>query len=85
MLDEIDVALAVDFAAGQEEHVDAALAGAVEQFAPAIGEEIVLAALQQRDIGHAAAARSGQQRRRGRDRRGVADGDMADVADQAAR
>jgi hypothetical protein len=80
---EVDIALAVDLATGQEEHVDAALPGAVEQLAPAIGEEVVLAALQQRDVGHAATALAREQRGDGGDRRGIADGDMADVADQA--
>jgi len=32
--DEVDVALAVDLSAREEEHVDAALAGAIEQLAP---------------------------------------------------
>jgi hypothetical protein len=45
--DEIDVARAVDLAAGKKEHVDAALAGAVEQLAPAVGEEHVFAAAEQ--------------------------------------
>src|SRR5262252_5671110 len=47
--DEVDVALAVDLSAREEEHVDAALPGAVEQLAPAIGEEALPAAAQQRD------------------------------------
>src|SRR5664279_2030096 len=47
---QIDVALAVDLPAGEEEHIDAALPGAVEQFARAVGEEIMLAALQQRHV-----------------------------------
>ncbi len=44
---KVDVALAVDLPAGEKKYVDAALAGAIEQFARAIGEEIVLPALQQ--------------------------------------
>ena len=83
MLDQIDVAVAVDLPAGQKEHVDAALAGAVEQFARAVGEEIVLAAA-------AAATRRAARRPRSRassaavagDRRGIADRDVAHVADQ---
>src|SRR5450432_3062593 len=39
---EIDVSFAVDFAAGKEEHVDAALSGAVEQLAPTVGKEIMV-------------------------------------------
>src|SRR5262249_54888610 len=45
---EVDIAGSVDLASRQKEYVDAALAGTVEQLAPAIGEKIVLAALQQR-------------------------------------
>ena len=61
--DEVDVALAVDLAAGQKEHVDAALAGAVEQLARAVGEEGVRAALQQRDVGAPGRARAPAARR----------------------
>src|SRR5205823_1800052 len=42
--DEIDVALAVDLSAREKKHVDTALAGAVEEFASAIGEEVLLPA-----------------------------------------
>ena len=56
--DEVDVAFAVDLAAGEEEHVDAALAGAVEQLAPAVGEEGVPPAAEQRHVGPAVAARA---------------------------
>src|SRR6516162_1260306 len=49
--DEIDIAFAVDLAAGEEEHVDAALTGAVEQFARAIGEESMRPAAEQRNVG----------------------------------
>src|SRR6185312_8486010 len=48
---EIDVAAAVNLRTGEEEYIDTALARAVEQLAPAIGPEIVLRALLQRDIG----------------------------------
>ncbi len=82
--DQIDVALAVDLAAGEKEHVDAALAGAVEQFARAVGEEGVGAAAEQRDVRLAATALARQQRRRCRDRRRGADRDVAHVADQPA-
>src|SRR5258708_34694523 len=58
---EVDVAGAIDLATGQKEYVDAALARAVEQFAPAVGEEVGLAALEQRHIGHAAASRPREQ------------------------
>jgi hypothetical protein len=78
--DEIDVTLAVDLPPGEEERVDTALAGAIEQFAPAVGEPVPL---QQRDVGAAAAVPlARQERRRCRDRRGVADRDVPHVADQ---
>jgi len=48
--DQIDIALAVDLAAGQKEHIDPALPGAVEQFASAVGEEGVLPAAEERDV-----------------------------------
>src|SRR5215472_14030903 len=47
---QIDIAVAVDLAAGEKEHVDAALAGAVKQFARAVGEESVRAAAEQRHV-----------------------------------
>ena len=84
--DQVDVAFAVDLAAGEEEHVDAALAGAVEQLAPAVGEEGVLRAAEQRHVGLGPSPRSrGEQRRGRRDRRGIADRDVPHVADQVAR
>src|ERR1700730_9019278 len=54
--DEVDVALAVDLSAREEEHVDAALAGAIEQLASAVGEEALPATAQQRDLRPAVAA-----------------------------
>src|SRR6185437_16148182 len=48
---EVDVAAAIDLRAREEEDVDAPLAGAVEEIAPAVGPEIVLGALLQRDAG----------------------------------
>src|SRR6266568_6716649 len=47
-IDEIDIAFAIDLSAGQKKDVDAALAGAVKQFARAIGEERVRAAAKKR-------------------------------------
>src|SRR5579885_1341549 len=47
--DEIDVGGAVDLSAREEEGIDPPLAGAVEELAPAIGEEIVARAREQRD------------------------------------
>ena len=82
--DEVDVALAVDLAAGEEEHIDAALAGAVEQLAGAVGEEGVGAAAQQRDVGPPATALARQQRRSCRDGRGDANRHVADVANEPA-
>ena len=80
---KIDIGLAVDLGAGQKERVDPSLAGAIEQFAPAVGEEVLPPAAQQRDIGPPAAALARQHRRGRRDRRGGADGDVARVADQS--
>src|SRR6266446_2943059 len=80
---EVDVAGAIDLAAGQKEYVDAALARTVEQLASAVGEEIVLAALEQRHVGHPAAARPREQCRHGRNRRRIADRDVTHVADHA--
>src|SRR5262249_20645314 len=74
--DQVDVALAVDLAARKEEHVDAPLAGAVEQLAPAVGEEVVLAALQQRYVRPSIAARAAEQGGSRRNRRGVAHRDV---------
>jgi hypothetical protein len=65
--DEVDVALAVDLAAREEEHIEPALAGAVEQFTGAVCEEGVGAAAQQRDVGPPATALARQQRRSCRD------------------
>jgi hypothetical protein len=71
-------------AAGEEEHIDAALAGAVEQLAGAVGEEGVGAAAQQRDVGPPATALARQQRRSCRDGRGDANRHVADVANEPA-
>ena len=80
--DQIDVAFAVDLAAREEEHIDTALAGAVEQLAPAVGEEHVAAAAEQRHVGLSAAALAQRQRGQRRDRRGIADRHMPHFADQ---
>ncbi len=77
--DEIDVAFAVDLSAGQKEHIDAALAGAVEQFARAVGEKGVSAAAEQRDVRPSMTAFAGEQRRGRRNGRGGADRDMAHI------
>ena len=45
--DQVDVGLAVDLAAAEEEQVDAALAGEVEQLARALGEGVAGALVQQ--------------------------------------
>ncbi len=80
--DEIDVGRAVDLSARQEEHVDAALARAIEQLAPAIGEEVLPPAAEQRHVGTPAAALARQQRGGGGDRRGGADRGVARITDQ---
>src|SRR5258707_9081117 len=82
--DQVYTAAAIELAARQEDHVDAALPGAIEQLAAAVGEEVVLAALQQRHIRPAAAARAAQERGGRRNRRRIADRDVARVADQPA-
>src|SRR5215216_2589366 len=48
--DEVDIAFAVDLSAREEECVDAALPGAVEQLAPAVGEEGLPPAPQERHV-----------------------------------
>ena len=72
-----------DLSAREEERVDAALPGAVEQLAPAVGEEALPAAAQQRDLRPAAAGLARQQRRRGWNGRGRADRHVTGIADQA--
>src|SRR4029453_4439316 len=75
--DEVDVGLAGDLRTGEKERVDPSLAGAVEQLAPAVGEEALTPAAQQRDLRPPVAAFARQQRGRRGDRGGGADGDMA--------
>ena len=82
--DEIDVALAVDLAAGQKEHVDAALPGAVEQFARAVGEEGVRRGCRAARRKACRRPLAREQRRGRRNRRSGADRDMTHVADQPA-
>src|SRR5262245_2911271 len=60
--DEIDVGLAVDLPAAEEEGVDATLCRTVEELAPAVGEEVVVLAAQQRYAQPSARARPRQQR-----------------------
>src|SRR5262245_27008205 len=48
--DEVDVGLAVDLRARKEERVDPPLAGAVEELPPAVGEEALPPAAEQRDL-----------------------------------
>src|SRR5262249_37142326 len=79
----VDLPRAGELSAREEEPVDAALAGAVDQLTPAIGEEALPAAAQQRDLRPAVAALARQQRRRGRDGRGRADRHVTGIADQA--
>ena len=84
--DQIDIAFAVDLAAGQKKHIDPALPRAIEQFARAVGEESVRPTAEQRDVGFSAAAFARQQRSGRRDRRRRAPtADMAHVADQPGR
>ena len=68
---------AVDLGAAQEEGVDAALGGAVEQLAPAFGEIVVAAAAQHRDLPRPQPLGAGQERGRTRHRRQRADGNTA--------
>ncbi len=74
---QVQVGLAVDLAAAQEEGVDPALGGAVEQLLAAIGENIVALAAQDRDAQPPFGAHAGEQGGRGWDRRGGADRHMA--------
>src|SRR6266704_3301555 len=74
--DEVDIGAAVDLSAREEERIDATLAAAVEELAPAIGEEIVPLARQERDEGAPAAEMARQQCSGRRNRRGGADRDM---------
>src|SRR5262245_19277141 len=80
---QVDIGLAVDLSARQEEYVDAALAGAVEQLASAIGEERVPRAAEERNIGAPMSEDARRERGGGGNRRGIADRDVADVADEA--
>src|SRR4030095_16126811 len=80
--DQVDVAVTVYLSPRQKEHVNAALTGAVEQFARPVGEEIVLSALQQGNVWAAHAAFARQQGGRLRNRRGIADSDMTNASDQ---
>ncbi len=81
--DEVDIGFAVDLDAAQKEDVDAALPGAVEELAAAIGEGVVAAAVEDRHLHALRALLLRQQRRRGRDRRCGADRDMAHALDPA--
>src|SRR6266566_3685588 len=83
-IDEIDIAFAVDLDAGQKEYVDAALAGAVEQFACAVGKERVRAAAEQRHERFATTPFSRQQRGSCGNRRSRANRNMTRVTDQPA-
>src|SRR5215471_21740980 len=65
---KVDVGLAVDLAAGEKKHVNPTLTGAIEQFAPALGEEIMVAAFEDRHVRPAAAACPREQCSRRRDR-----------------
>ena len=74
---EVDVGLPVDLAAAEEEGIDPALRGAVEQLAPAVGERVVALAAEDRDPHAAAGALARQERRGAGDRRGGPDRDVA--------
>src|SRR5207302_9988611 len=86
--DQIDIAFAVDLSAGQKKDVDAALAGAVKQFARAIGEDRVRAAAKKRHERFARIMQIGAFAREERggcgNRRSRANGDMTRVTDQSA-
>src|SRR5919201_2492224 len=81
--DEVDVGRAVDLSAREKEGIDATLPGAVEQLAPAVGEEALPAAAQQRHVGPAVSALTRQQCSGSGNRRGRADRHVARIADQA--
>jgi len=71
--DEIDVRLAVDLAAAQEECVDPALRGEVEEFDAAAGEEIVFQRTEHGDAHRAGGLRTREQGARAGYRRRSAD------------
>ena len=59
---QVDVGLAVYLCAAEKERVDASLGGAVEQFAPAVGEAVVVSTSKNRDAKSLTAALAGEQR-----------------------
>ena len=81
--DEVDVRPAVDLRAPEEKRIDAALRGAVEELAPAVGEEVVPRAAQHRDAHVAARASAGKQRGRSGDRGERAHCDVVHPLEQA--
>src|SRR5262245_1135131 len=80
--DEVDVRLAVDLTAAEEERVDTTLRGAVEGLDAAVGEVGVLARAQDRQPHRAAGELAREERRRPGDRRRVADDHVAAAGEQ---
>ena len=74
--DQVQVGLAVDLPAAEEEQVDPSLAGQVEQFARALGEGIAAALVQQGQL-HRMAHQLHQPAGRGRDGGGGTNRDVA--------
>ncbi|MDE2396698.1 MAG: hypothetical protein KGM91_14780, partial [Burkholderiales bacterium] len=80
--DEVDVGAAVDLAAAQEEGIDAAAAGEIEEFGAAVGPAVVAAAAQDRDP-HARAVEAAREQGAGAwNRREHAHRDMAHPGEQ---
>ena len=80
---QVDVAGPIDLAAAEEEGIDAALGGAIEEFAIAVGEEAVGPAAEHGDPHRPAGAGARQEGRRAGDRRGRADRHVTDALQQA--
>ena len=79
---QVDVRLAVELRAAEEEEVDAALAGEIEELARAFGKGVALALVQPGDADRAASGTRKLTGGRGNRRRGT-DGDVVNVvADQ---
>ena len=74
--DEVDVGLAVDLPAAQEEGVDPPLRGAIEQLDATVRERVVPLAAQDRDAQAPARTLARQESRGARNRRGGADRNM---------
>src|SRR5262249_31692875 len=80
---KIDVALAGHLPARKKKYIDAALARAIEQLTPAVGEEVVLAALQEGNVRPPFPAFAREQRCGCRNWRCITNRDMTRITDQS--